>query len=92
MENSFQTWVDGYGPEKLCRELRITHYTLKNWCLRRGWPKVLFILEIIRLSHGEMTFEKIIESTRPRNVGIRRTTSSVKAARKNKMVRKTSKG
>lgn len=66
MESSFQIWVDKYGSEQLCADLHITHHTLKNWLMRRGWPKVLFIQEIIRLSKGEMTFEKIIESTKPR--------------------------
>lgn len=67
MANShFQNWLENYGgPEKLARKLGVTVYVVNRWKRRAGWPKVENLIEIQKLSKGELTLEQIIESTRP---------------------------
>lgn len=67
MDCSFQNWVSYYGTERLANKLGITVAAVNYWKYRRGWPKVAFIIEILKLSKGKLTFESIVNSTSPRS-------------------------
>jgi DNA-binding phage protein len=63
---SFQSWVDrSGGTERVARKLGTTNAAVKRWVNKQGWPKVETILDLIEISKGELTFETIIQSTKP---------------------------
>lgn len=67
MESPFHRWVAAYGGvDKLAKELGVTSQVVKYWLRRRGWPKVKNILDIVRLSGGKLTFEDVVNGTKPR--------------------------
>lgn len=64
---SFQDWVISYGgPEKLAVKLKMTPESVKRWTKCKGWPKVSAMKKVIELAQGQLNYEDIIESTRPR--------------------------
>lgn len=63
-----QTWVKNYGgTSKLAKRLGITPWTVRHWLRREGYPKVETMGVLIDLSKGKLTYETIIESTKPRS-------------------------
>jgi len=64
---AFQDWVASEGGSfPVSKKLGVTHVAVKAWLNRKGWPKVKNIIDLIKLSKGQLTFDNIIESTRPK--------------------------
>ena len=67
-KTAIQTWVRDFGGVgKVADKLGVTDVAVRNWVKRRGWPKVDIILKLIKLSKGELTFDNIVASSRPRS-------------------------
>lgn len=64
----FQSWIDDSGGiHKVAKKLGTTRTAVWGWYHRRGWPKVDTIVKILKLSNGRLTFEKIVDSTKPQS-------------------------
>lgn len=66
MSDKFQNWLATYGQEKLATRLNVSPHTVHFWRFKRGWPRVDYIVEIVRLSKGVLTFDDIVKSTMPK--------------------------
>lgn len=62
----FQSWIEDYGGvPKLAKRLKVTPHAVRTWIKREGYPKVETMRELVKLGKGKLTFETIIESTKP---------------------------
>lgn len=64
----FNDWVKKYGKKqggvrKLSKDLGVGEHTTRTWLRGENAPKSETILEIIKLSKGELTFEIILKET-----------------------------
>ncbi len=70
MAEAFQKWVTAYGGTlKVAAALKVTPTAVRHWVNRKGNPNVKTLIEIIRISNGELSYSQIIESTRPKERG-----------------------
>ncbi len=63
--NKFEKWAaDMGGPRKLSEMLGVTHWAVKFWLKKKGYPQVETIEKIIKLSKGRLTFADIVAGCR----------------------------
>lgn len=63
---TFQQWLKEFGgADKLARVLKVSPRVAHRWRRAEGWPKVETMLEIVKLSKGELTLEDVIATTWP---------------------------
>lgn len=59
-----EKWIKTNGGTRaIAKKLNLTQTIMYKWFNHEGWPKVETILELRRLSKGELTFDNILKST-----------------------------
>lgn len=69
---TFKTWIASVGGiSALSRLSGITRTTIHDWLRRKHTPNVLDLEKIVKLSGGKLTYQKLIDETRPLDAGRR---------------------
>lgn len=64
MQLVFTSWVERYGGVNvLAEKLQVTEHTVRVWLRGEGPPKSETIMDIIKISKGELSFQDIFKET-----------------------------